>query len=114
VAIINEAVARKFFPGREPLGQSITLYGASCEIVGVAGDVKTDRLDAAASAQTYQPFAQVSYTKAQFVVRTAGPAAGHIEAVRAVIARRTATSPSTTCAPSTPWWEIRSRASASP
>jgi putative ABC transport system permease protein len=87
VAIISDAIARKFFRGADPLHHSVNINGSLREIIGVVGDVKIDKLDGAVSAQTYVPFAQVKYTKANFVVRTAGPAARHEADVRAVIAR---------------------------
>ena len=40
VAIINETMARQMFPGEDPLGQRLLLYGRPREIVGVVGSVK--------------------------------------------------------------------------
>jgi predicted permease len=40
--IVNETFARKFFPGRDPIGQHIGFQDwPSLEIVGVAGDIRT-------------------------------------------------------------------------
>jgi putative ABC transport system permease protein len=44
VAVINESLARRDFPGGNPIGQRIR-YGRSLEIVGVVGDVKYRGLD---------------------------------------------------------------------
>jgi putative ABC transport system permease protein len=87
VAIISESLARRFFPGEDPLGKSIAVFGPPAEIVGVVGDVRVERLDGGISAQSYQPIAQHPSVRANFVVRTSGPAAGHAGAVRAVISR---------------------------
>jgi putative ABC transport system permease protein len=40
VIIINETMARQMFPGENPLGQRIVLYGQRREIVGVMGAVR--------------------------------------------------------------------------
>jgi putative ABC transport system permease protein len=87
VAVVSQSLARRYFAAEDPLGKTITIFGPPSEIVGIAGDVRVDRLDGEPSPQSYQPFAQVSWTKANFVIRTAGPAAGYIEPVRAAIAR---------------------------
>jgi putative ABC transport system permease protein len=86
VAIISDAIARRFFPGESAIGRSIDAHGVR-EIVGVVADVKTDRLDGAFSMQTYQPYAQAPSLRTQFVVRTAGAPEAQIPALRAAIAR---------------------------
>ena len=40
VAIINETLAAQIFPGHDPIGQRLVLYGRAREIVGVIGAVK--------------------------------------------------------------------------
>jgi predicted permease len=88
VAIINEAIARSFFAGDDPVGKRISIGGPPCEIVGVAGDVRSDRLDGEATFQTYQPFAQAAPVRGMaFVIRTAGAPAAHIGAVRGLLSR---------------------------
>lgn len=74
VAIINEAMARRYFPGRNPVGRHIKIGGRDTwrEIVGVVRDVKHVRLDAAAAPQMYEPFPYRPIPILAFVVRTAG------------------------------------------
>jgi putative ABC transport system permease protein len=60
VVIVNDALARELFPGRNPLGEHILLESDSCEIVGVVGDVKSN-LDEPAPPTTFLPAAQASY-----------------------------------------------------
>jgi len=84
VAIISDSIARRFFPGDNPIGRSIDFFGVR-DIVGVVGDVKTERLDGEFSTQIYQPFTQVPMLRTQFVVRTAGPPEGQVAAVRGVM-----------------------------
>jgi putative ABC transport system permease protein len=88
VALINEAVARKVFGGRDPLGKRINITNgpdAWREIVGVVGDIRNRRLDAGVTLQTYEPFAQQPGDRLSFIVRTAGPVLGLAEAVRSAI-----------------------------
>ncbi len=74
VGIINEAMARRYFPGQDPVGKRIKMGGKSTwrEIVGVVADVKHMQLDAEAPLQTYGPFPGRPTTVIAFVVRTAG------------------------------------------
>jgi putative ABC transport system permease protein len=54
VILVNEALARKYFPNEDPIGRS-TDRGM---IVGVVGDVRTSRLDLPAAPEIYYAFAQ--------------------------------------------------------
>jgi len=60
VVIINQAFARKHFPGRSPLGEHLLLGKQSWEIVGVVGDMKSYP-DEPAPPTTFVPSAQASY-----------------------------------------------------
>ena len=59
-AIINETMARRYWPNREPVGARLRLVGAAdltgwYTIVGVAGDVAQRQLPAAPENQVYLP-----------------------------------------------------------
>jgi putative ABC transport system permease protein len=92
--LINEAMARKFFAGQDPIGRRLLRHWWSpdmpeaWEIVGIVGDVKTASLEGDADDAIYFPAAQVSFPSMTLVVRTPRPAqaiAGEIAAaVRAV------------------------------
>ena len=60
VAIINEAAARLYFPGRDPVGQRIGGGGArdTFEVVGVAADVRDFMLRQPARVMVYLPVLQ--------------------------------------------------------
>ena len=64
VAIINETLARQFFPGEDPVGKRFKRGGADrpdipyMEIVGVVGDVKYQGLDAEVRPAYYEPHLQ--------------------------------------------------------
>ena len=60
VVIVNQAFVREHFPSRSPIGEHIFLGKASCEIVGVVGDVKS-YLDQPPPPTTFIPSAQASY-----------------------------------------------------
>ena len=77
--IINEAMARRFWPGRDPLGQQINLFGTVREIAGIVKDVKYSSADKGADPALYQP---VNLWFMNLVVRTSVEPAGLIAAVR--------------------------------
>jgi predicted permease len=74
VAIINEALARQYFKGGNPIGRRMRIGGATylCEIVGVVGNVKPDGLDAATPPEIYRPMSQACDWYLSIVARTAG------------------------------------------
>jgi putative ABC transport system permease protein len=68
VAIINETMARRFWPDEDPLGKRIKLGGPQrpypwMAIVGVVGDVKHDGLDAPAGPEMYMPYQQTPFSQ---------------------------------------------------
>jgi putative ABC transport system permease protein len=67
--IINDIAARRFFPGRNPVGERIHMTNQLREIIGVVGATRDLALDAPAEAQWYQP--GLSGTS-QLVVRAGG------------------------------------------
>jgi putative ABC transport system permease protein len=91
VMLINETLARRFFPGEDPIGKLATPSLApdlTCEIVGIVGDVKHQRLDAEAGPEFYVSYLQAPPTSASLVVRTTGgdPAAA-VPGIRNVVAQ---------------------------
>lgn len=71
VAIINETMAKHFFPSENPIGKHIDISGPTYlrQIVGVVGDVKQTGLKAAISPQVYEPFAQKPSSSFNVIVR---------------------------------------------
>jgi putative ABC transport system permease protein len=57
VVIINEVVARKYFPDQTSIGKYLYVSGVLCEVVGVVGDVKS-YMDKPAEPTTFIPAAQ--------------------------------------------------------
>ena len=74
VSIINETLARRFFEGREPIGQQIQLWGAARTIVGVVKDERINGLSREAPPAIYLPYRQApSFNGAEaLLVRASG------------------------------------------
>jgi macrolide transport system ATP-binding/permease protein len=76
VVLINRALARKYYPGEDPIGKRIgdtQLTPASIkEIVGIVDDVREAGLDEDIWPAIYDPFNQAPDTSMTLVVRTAG------------------------------------------
>jgi putative ABC transport system permease protein len=67
ILIINDALARRYFPGRDPVGQRIQTgdpdpKAAWETIVGVVGDVKYSGLDAPPQPTLYKPYFEAGWT----------------------------------------------------
>src|SRR4029450_71814 len=75
VVIISEAMARRFWPGENPISKRLTpsfhLAQGAREIVGVVGDVKARGLDSDSSTMMYLPYKQFPLPFMRFVMRTA-------------------------------------------
>ncbi len=74
VVVINEALARKFFPGEDPVGRRIAIGPATntpnwITIIGVTGSVRHSGLDLEAPPEAYQPYAYSPLTAPILVVR---------------------------------------------
>lgn len=69
--IINQTMARRYFPGEDPIGKRIGSPRAWREIIGVVGDVKHFGLDAAARPSMYFPHNQIPQRGMTLVVRAA-------------------------------------------
>jgi putative ABC transport system permease protein len=77
VAIINEEVARRFWPNQDPIGKRISPDGAGfppgvwLSIVGIVGDVRHSTLDSAPNPEVYWAYPQYPVRSLTFVLRTA-------------------------------------------
>lgn len=90
VVVINETMAKRFWPQESPVGKRITIgYGQPVprEIVGVVGDVRQAALDADVQAEVYVPYVQTPMPFMSVVVRPSGGAPTDIvPAVRGQVA----------------------------
>ncbi len=76
VAIVSSSLARRFFPGQNPIGRKIlvTSLGKSTpearEIAGVAGDIRYLTRGAEESLEIYLPYAQTTWPNIYVMLRT--------------------------------------------
>ena len=96
VVVVNQALARRYWPGQNPIGKHIALGRQTpSEVVGVAADVKNRGLALDAQVQLYFPFSQLPWGNMNLLVRTATDPHGMVSAVRAQIAAIDADQPVT-------------------
>ena len=72
VIIVNEAMAKKFWPGGDPVGRAFNEGHRTFEVVGVAGDTKYRNLREAPRLAMYRPLTQSYNSSINLLVRTAG------------------------------------------
>src|SRR4051812_22081483 len=88
VSIVNETMARQFFPNEDPIGKRINITNGPDtwrEIIGIVGDIKQYGLDKATSAQSYEPYAQNPFSSVNVVIRTKGSPAALLGALRPAV-----------------------------
>ena len=71
VTIVNETMAKKFWPGTDPVGRTFNDGLTTFEVVGVAGDTKYRNLREAPRLAMYEPVAQGYRPSMNLLVRTA-------------------------------------------
>ncbi len=77
VVIVNQAMAERFWPGEDPIGQTMTLISLGekeqpREVVGLVGNTKHMSLSESPAPEYYIPQHQFSYLGMTLVVRTTG------------------------------------------
>jgi putative ABC transport system permease protein len=84
VAIVNETMARSYWPGQSPIGRRVTFTGTrdAREIVGVIRDVRHWGLGLPVNPEMYVPLAQFPAQAMTFVVSTQGDPSALAGAVR--------------------------------
>lgn len=86
VALINQALARRFFPDENPVGKRIRLGVMSApntwEIVGVVGDARPRTMDSDPRPEVFVPLAQTANGSVTFVVKTHDKVADLMPALR--------------------------------
>jgi putative ABC transport system permease protein len=89
VMVINESMARRFWPDQDPIGQRVTMrdWGPPLtgEIIGIAADVKADGLDSEARPMIYWHYTQFPQIFSNIVVRTDGDPLGVVGAIKSQI-----------------------------
>jgi predicted permease len=95
VAIINETMARQYWPGENALGRRFKLGDPNepgkqwKEIVGIVADIRQMGIDEPVKAEMYFPYAQVTdwlgYAPRDLAIRTTGDTSSLAGAVRQII-----------------------------
>jgi putative ABC transport system permease protein len=80
--VINETMARRHFPGEDPIGKVVRNPHGKGEVVGVVGDVKHYGLDRDPRAELFMPAWQQPLNGMALVVRTASDPKGFVDAIR--------------------------------
>jgi len=87
VVIINESMARKLWPGGDPIGQRVVQGPRHLTVIGVVGDVRHATLESPFTGEVYFPMRQsYGYTRVDLVVRTSLPISGFAAAARTALA----------------------------
>ena len=87
--VINETMARAFWPKEDPVGKAIRLGGSDgprLTVVGVAGDVHFLGLDAPVRRQFFRPYMQAGWPVMSVVIRTIHAPAAFAVAVKKAVA----------------------------
>ena len=88
VIIINEVLAGKLWPGKDPIGRILKTSGVNRRVVGVVGGVRYFGLDRDLDAEMYLPLrATGDYQSVDLVVRGAIPTTSLAAGVRAALRR---------------------------
>jgi len=87
VAMINETMARRHWPGEDPIGKQFRLGGPPSifpwmTVIGVAGDVRYGGVETAPEPTIYQPLSQARGGSLSIVVRTSGNPTALASAIR--------------------------------
>jgi putative ABC transport system permease protein len=98
IVVINETMARRFWPGEDPVGRRLAwggprTHGPWMRIVGVAADVKQAGLGAPTEPQTWTPWAQIPddglgdpvvviFRNLKLIVRATVPPASLVPSIR--------------------------------
>jgi putative ABC transport system permease protein len=102
VAIVNRAMAQRFWPDQNAIGKSVTFVNGGDDrprvVVGVVGDARHDSLDEPPPPHAYVPMAQVPDLFATLTVRTPLEPMSLVDAVQQALWRAD---------PDQPMWKIR-------
>ena len=92
VLIVNETLARTYFPGQNPVGQQIKLGSRESPdpwftVVGVVADAKDKGLGSDAMPQTYLPYSEENWNSMAVAVKASARPEALTSALRAAVAR---------------------------
>ena len=82
IAIVNEAMVRKYFPGRDPIGQRFGYEKPTVEIVGVVRDARVNSVRESAVPMVFYPFGATPGYAGTLHARTTGDPAATVAALQ--------------------------------
>ncbi len=88
VVLVNEAFARRYWPGEDPLGRKVGMGRSQptwYTVVGVVEDVNRQALDEPATPELFLPALQAGVTTAQVVARAGGDLERTVTGMRAAV-----------------------------
>jgi putative ABC transport system permease protein len=85
VVILNDAAAKHFFGGEDPVGQTVVVNRKDRVVVGVVSDARQWNLETPARTEVYLPMAQSEATSGYVVIRTSGDPYDALPAARAAM-----------------------------
>jgi putative ABC transport system permease protein len=90
VVLLSQALARRFFPGEEPIGERLQLgppgaAGPFWTVVGVTGDIRQNWWNREPAPALYLPYLQAPERAMDLVLRTGGAPMSLVADVRAVV-----------------------------
>jgi predicted permease len=88
VVVINQQLARKFWPGEDPVGRFLNLGKSATqkiEVIGVVGDVRNEGLSQDSGTALYMPESRAPRQKLNIFVRTNGDPLNTAAAIRGII-----------------------------
>jgi predicted permease len=85
VVVINETMAERLWPGRDPLGMTALIGRDEWQVVGVVGNVRHSTLEKEAGLEMYLPVAQSDAGSMDMVVRAKLPIESLVPSVRAAL-----------------------------
>ena len=99
VVLINQAAARRFWPGEDPVSRVALVNGDETRVIGVVSDVRAYGLETAAAPEIFLPATQADPEGAELVIRTAVPPDRLAAEVMAVLRSLNPAQPATTLQP---------------
>ena len=97
VVVVNESVARRLWPGQDPIGQIAQVAGTDARVIGVVADVRESSVEGRPGWQMYLSGASPQFAPegAQLVVRTKLPPASLASAVMSTLREINPSQPAT-------------------
>jgi len=89
VILVNEAFAKKYWPGQNPLGQRLSAgfdTDSLRTVIGVVGNVRRDALDTEPAPAMYLPYRQAGYDAMALTIRTRRNATNVADGLRRAVA----------------------------